>query len=63
MPYPHPTGDANTGTTVPPVAPVQMAARPTRKQTIGCLPIVSPGKLIDLMSKDDMLQMVEKLPN
>jgi CBS domain-containing membrane protein len=50
-------------TTVPPEAPIQMAARLMRKRKIGCLPVVSNGKLVGLISEYDLLQIVETLQN
>ncbi len=50
-------------TTIAPEAPIQMAARLMRKQKIGCLPVVSNGKLVGLISEYDLLQIVEALPD
>lgn len=49
--------------TIAPDASIQKAARLMRTQKIGCLPVVSNGRLVGLISEYDLLQIVEELPD
>lgn len=44
-------------------ASIQVAARLMRTQKIGCLPVVTNGRLVGLISEYDLLKIVEELPD
>lgn len=48
--------------TILPEAPVQEAAKLMRTKKIGCLPVVSDGKLVGIISEYDLLQIIEEIP-
>jgi len=49
--------------TISPEATVQAAAKVMRKEKIGCLPMVSQGKLLGIVTEYDLLKIVEELKN
>jgi len=46
--------------TIGPDAPVRTAARLMRAKKIGCLPVVSEGRLIGILTEYDLLKLIEK---
>lgn len=48
---------------IAPEATVQEAAKVMRKEKIGCLPVVSQGKLVGIITEYDLLKIVEELKN
>lgn len=48
--------------TIGPDAPIQEAAKLMRSKKIGCLPVLTEGKLVGIISEHDLLRIVEELP-
>jgi CBS domain-containing membrane protein len=48
---------------ISPEATVQAAAKVMREKKIGCLPVVSQGKLVGIITENDLLKIVEGLKN
>ena len=47
--------------TISPDAPVQEAAKLMRERKIGCLPVVTDGRLIGIITESDLLRIVAQL--
>ena len=47
--------------TMTPDAPVQEAAQRMRSAKIGCLPVVSEGRLVGIITEHDLLRLVEEM--
>ena len=48
---------------ISPEATVQAAAKVMREKKIGCLPVVSRGKLVGIITEYDLLKIIEGLKN
>jgi CBS domain-containing membrane protein len=48
---------------ISPEATVQEAAKVMREKKIGCLPVVSQGKLVGIITEHDLLKIIEGLKN
>ncbi len=48
---------------ISPEATVQAAAKVMREKKIGCLPVVTGGKLVGILTEYDLLKIIEGLNN